>query len=194
MNHFTEKQLQEADIRLDEIRDAKVEKELSDASKYEEPSGSKQRVEEQVRIALDGHPDSQLWGGDGLLAATMRCVYGYEKLERELAEYQKCFEESQQNLTIEVEEVERLKLELTAVTEQRDGLKQAVDCASDLLASITEQRDRLAEALKKLADCDWVITLPDRMDAVRTIANEALQSLTQNVSCPPTGATEGRLK
>jgi hypothetical protein len=43
-----------------------------------------------------------------------------------------------------------------------------------------EQRDRLAEALRKLADCDWVITLPDRMDAVRTIANEALQSLTPN--------------
>ena len=48
------------------------------------------------------------------------------------------------------------------------------------LAAVTEQRDRLAEALRKLADCDWVITLPDRMDAVRTIANEALQSLTPN--------------
>jgi len=46
------------------------------------------------------------------------------------------------------------------------------------LSAMTEQRDRLAEALQKLADCDWVITLPDRMDAVRTIANEALQSLT----------------
>jgi hypothetical protein len=41
-----------------------------------------------------------------------------------------------------------------------------------------EQRDRLAEALQKLADCDWVITPHDRMDAVRTIAREALQSLT----------------
>ena len=48
------------------------------------------------------------------------------------------------------------------------------------LASMTEQRDRLAEALQKLADCDWVITLPDRMDAVREIANEALKSLTTN--------------
>jgi hypothetical protein len=46
------------------------------------------------------------------------------------------------------------------------------------LATVTAQRDRLAEALKKLADCDWVITLPNRMDAVRTIANEALQSIT----------------
>jgi hypothetical protein len=48
------------------------------------------------------------------------------------------------------------------------------------LTAVTAQRDRLAEALRKLADCDWVITLPDRMDAVRTIANEALQSLTPN--------------
>ena len=47
------------------------------------------------------------------------------------------------------------------------------------LAAVTEQRDRLAEALQKLADCDWVITLPDRMDAVRAVANQALQPLTQ---------------
>lgn len=42
------------------------------------------------------------------------------------------------------------------------------------VAQIIEQRDRLAEALKKLADCDWVITLPDRMDAVRSIARDVL--------------------
>lgn len=42
-----------------------------------------------------------------------------------------------------------LETELAAVTEQRDGLKQAVDCASDLLVSVTEQRDRLAEAIRK---------------------------------------------
>lgn len=47
------------------------------------------------------------------------------------------------------------------------------------LASMTEQRDRLAEALRKLADCDWVITPHDRMDAVREIARKALQSLNQ---------------
>jgi hypothetical protein len=40
------------------------------------------QLEKQLRIALHGHPDSQLWGDRGLLAATMRCVYGYEKLER----------------------------------------------------------------------------------------------------------------
>jgi len=43
-----------------------------------------------------------------------------------------------------------------------------------------EQRDMLAEALRKIAHCDWVITLPNRMDAVRAIAQKALQSLTPN--------------
>lgn len=33
---------------------------------------------------------------------------------------------------------------------------------------------RLRAALIRLRDCDWVITLPDRMDAVRDIARRAL--------------------
>lgn len=48
------------------------------------------------------------------------------------------------------------------------------------LTAVTKQRDALAEALQKLADCDWVITVPNRMDAVREIANKALQSITPN--------------
>lgn len=34
---------------------------------------------------------------------------------------------------------------------------------------------RLEDALIRLRDCDWVISLPDRMDAVRAIAREALE-------------------
>lgn len=34
---------------------------------------------------------------------------------------------------------------------------------------------RLEAALKRIRDCDFVITLPDRMDAVRAIAREALE-------------------
>lgn len=34
---------------------------------------------------------------------------------------------------------------------------------------------QLEEALKRIRDCDFVITLPDRMDAVRAIAREALE-------------------
>ena len=36
--------------------------------------------------------------------------------------------------------------------------------------------DRYRKALERLRDCDWVITLPDRMDAVRQIAREALDA------------------
>ena len=42
------------------------------------------------------------------------------------------------------------------------------------LSAVTAERDKLAEALQEIADCDFVITLPDRMDAVRAIAREAL--------------------
>jgi len=35
------------------------------------------------------------------------------------------------------------------LTEQRDGLRSAVDYASDQLTAVTEQRDRLAEALEQ---------------------------------------------
>ena len=34
---------------------------------------------------------------------------------------------------------------------------------------------RLRDALERIRDCDFVISLPDRMDAVRKIAREALQ-------------------
>lgn len=45
------------------------------------------------------------------------------------------------------------------------------------LAEVTKQRDLLLEGLEKIASCDWVITLPDRMDAVRNIANETLNKI-----------------
>ncbi len=48
----------------------------------------------------------------------------------------------------------------------------------DLLQQIDDLKadnDRLRSALIRLRDCDWVISLPDRMDAVREIAREALK-------------------
>lgn len=41
-------------------------------------------------------------------------------------------------------------------------------------SAITDREAVLVAALERLRDCDWVITLPDRMDAVREIAREAL--------------------
>ena len=37
------------------------------------------------------------------------------------------------------------------------------------------ENERLKKGLIKLRDCDFVITLPDRMDAVRAIAKAALE-------------------
>lgn len=74
--------------------------------------------------------------------------------------------------------------EMTAITEQRDGLRSAVDCASDLLAAITEQRDRLTEALQRVRDgYGGQVTDPDcgceDCEFLRPV-DAALQSLTPN--------------
>ena len=54
------------------------------------------------------------------------------------------------------------------------------------------QRKRVliaTEALMRLANCDWVITLPDRMDAVRKIARDALAEIGNlNLSRQPPAA------
>lgn len=57
------------------------------------------------------------------------------------------------------------------------------DFASEIereLAEVTKQRDLLLEGLEKLASCDWVITLPDRMDAVREIARQTIEIVKNN--------------
>lgn len=43
------------------------------------------------------------------------------------------------------------------------------------LAEAEKRIEMLTFALERISDCDFVITLPDRMDAVRAIAREALE-------------------
>ena len=50
-------------------------------------------------------------------------------------------------------------------------LRQAVNVMTEWDYRIKD----LETALKRIRDCDFVITLPDRMDAVRAIAREALE-------------------
>ena len=49
------------------------------------------------------------------------------------------------------------------------------DKTDELIFDATERIIKLEAALERIRDCDWVITLPDRMDAVRAIAREALE-------------------
>ena len=54
----------------------------------------------------------------------------------------------------------------------------AQSIVESLQLSLAEEQarvDKLEGALQQIRDCDFVITLPDRMDAVRAIAREALE-------------------
>jgi hypothetical protein len=51
-------------------------------------------------------------------------------------------------------------------------IKDAVD---ECRVELGQRTQKLETALKRIRDCDFVITLPDRMDAVRAIAREALK-------------------
>jgi uncharacterized coiled-coil DUF342 family protein len=76
-----------------------------------------------------------------------------------------------------IEQRDRLAEELNELKEEYGTWWAQKRIAIDELKDVTEQRDRLAEALREIANCDFVITLPDRMDAVRAIAREALAAV-----------------
>ena len=80
-----------------------------------------------------------------------------------------------------------VKLHAYGIAQEADGALEALVAERDQLlidleeyrrdvAKLTEERDRLTAALVRLRDCDWVISLPDRMDAVREIARQALEA------------------
>ena len=46
---------------------------------------------------------------------------------------------------------------------------------TEILYACALRMETLEAALERIRDCDFVITLPDRMDAVRQIAREALE-------------------
>lgn len=49
------------------------------------------------------------------------------------------------------------------------------DKTDELIFDATNRLLKLQAALERIRDCDFVIALPDRMDAVRAIAREALE-------------------
>lgn len=64
--------------------------------------------------------------------------------------------------------------ETESLIEQNDGLCRVLDELEIKHKQLQARVKRLEEALIRLRDCDWVISLPDRMDAVRDIARAAL--------------------
>jgi hypothetical protein len=64
---------------------------------------------------------------------------------------------------------------MSLVQQLRDTAKMGVSDEDCLMLDAADQIKKLSEALQRIRDCDFVITLPDRMDAVRAIAREALE-------------------
>lgn len=65
---------------------------------------------------------------------------------------------------------------LKEVTEQRDGLRAGIDCASDQLSKVAEQRDRLVEACQYVVDSGG--NFSDLLSGERK-CRQVLQSLNQ---------------
>ena len=55
------------------------------------------------------------------------------------------------------------------------ALRLTIKAQKVRIEGLEAEIERLRAALIRLRDCDWVITLPDRMDAVRDIARAALE-------------------
>jgi len=75
----------------------------------------------------------------------------------------------------------RLKALKLAIQGLRLQMELDATCNAEELRQARQERnqwcecaERLAGQMQRLADCDWVITLPDRMDAVRDVARNAL--------------------
>jgi hypothetical protein len=154
----------------------------------------REAVESKLRIELRGHPDSELWGDSGLIAATMRCVDAHDEAIEQRDEWKAKY--IQQNLDLGCELMDpngtiwdhanKLERKLTAMTEQRDGLQKIVDeqCRfSSVCCEYREQRDRLAEALRKLCEALLTANPLDITELINT-AGDALQSLTKTQTEP----------
>jgi hypothetical protein len=64
---------------------------------------------------------------------------------------------------------------MSLMQQLRDTAKMGVSDEHCLMLDAADRIEKLEYALERIRDCDFVITLPDRMDAVRAIAREALE-------------------
>jgi hypothetical protein len=89
----------------------------------------------------------------------------------------------------ELKRAMKAEAELAAERENAERYRLAT---LKLDAELTAEREKvrvLRLACERLRDCDWVISLPDRMDAVRDIARAALAA-TEDTGTPKISRTE----
>ena len=92
----------------------KVQRELTVVTKQRD------QLEERLRVELGGHPDSELWGDAGLIAATMRCVDALDKVTEQRDYYKlACDKYSEDEM---MNTLQSLKGERDRCQELADGL------------------------------------------------------------------------
>jgi len=88
--------------------------------------------EAKLRTELRGHPDSELWGDAGLIAATMRCVDAHDEAIEQRDEWKEKFIQQNKDLGCEMmdpngtiwDHAKKVQLELNIVAKQRDRLAE----------------------------------------------------------------------
>jgi hypothetical protein len=133
-------------------------------------------IEIVMRAELGGHPDSELWGDAGLIAATMRCVDA-------LGEVTEQRDEAREELATMTAQRDRLAEEIDKLESHIATVKKCHDWTAADRDAVARQRDRLAEALEKVIRCHHdqpctaiVLQQDDEIKRMR----DALQSLTPN--------------
>ena len=71
--------------------------------------------------------------------------------------------------------LERSTIYLSVPTENNHKTGAMLQQAASVMTEWDRRISKLEGALERIRDCNFVITLPDRMDAVRAIAREALE-------------------
>jgi uncharacterized protein (DUF2461 family) len=72
-------------------------------------------------------------------------------------------------------ELKQADVDTLRALHERNKARKQLDAILLRLGQTQERMINAERALQRIADCDFVITLPDRMDAVREIARQALE-------------------
>ena len=132
---------------------------------------------EDVRVlgACPVHePRSTEPANDNLVAAWLADLQGMDDADRE---HDVTVLDTRSLLYRIAADAEIIKARESAYDHAQEGLKSARKQEAEMRETIKAQAEEIAgmrDALIRLRDCNWVISPPDRMDAVRDIAREAL--------------------
>jgi len=140
------------------------------------------KIEKNIRIELRGHPDSQLWGEAGLIAATMRCVDALDTVTEQRDEAVNNYETAQL-LSVRVGE-QRDEWKAKYIQQNKDLGHELRDPNGTIwseckrlqteLATVIAQRDRLAEEITQIKS-----QLTQTIRAVTISRNGYVQELEQ---------------